>query len=307
MCDTILKTKNITKKYGDHLVVNNVNIDVKQGEIYGLVGKNGAGKTTLLRMMCGLTMPSKGEIDLFNETSQSGLNKSRRRIGCIIEAPSFYPYLSVKKNLEYYRIQRGIPEKECIDELIRIVGLEDASKKKFKKLSLGMKQRLGLALALMATPDLLILDEPINGLDPTGIVEFREILLKLNKERNTTIIISSHILGELSQMATMYGFINNGELIEQISSKELQEKCKRSLSIKVKNIEKAIVVIEKELGCNKYEVLNDNEIRLYEHIDTPEIIAEALVSNGVVFSSMNQIGVNLENYFINLIGGAHHA
>lgn len=307
MCDTILKTKNITKKYGDHLVVNNVNIDVKQGEIYGLVGKNGAGKTTLLRMICGLTMSSKGEIDLFNETSQSGLNKSRRRIGCIIEAPSFYPYLSVKKNLEYYRIQRGIPEKECIDELIRIVGLEDASKKKFKKLSLGMKQRLGLALALMATPDLLILDEPINGLDPTGIVEFREILLKLNKERNTTIIISSHILGELSQMATMYGFINNGELIEQISSKELQEKCKRSLSIKVKNIEKAIVIIEKELGCNKYEVLNDNEIRLYEHIDTPEIIAEALVSNGVVFSSMNQIGVNLENYFINLIGGAHHA
>ncbi|WP_315121112.1 ABC transporter ATP-binding protein [uncultured Clostridium sp.] len=307
MCDTILKTKNITKKYGSHLVVNNVNIDVKQGEIYGLVGKNGAGKTTLLRMICGLTMPSKGEIDLFNETSQSGLNKSRRRTGCIIESPSFYPYLSVKKNLEYYRIQRGIAEKECIDEVLRIVGLDDVSKKKFKKLSLGMKQRLGLALALMATPDLLILDEPINGLDPTGIVEFREILLKLNKERNTTIIISSHILGELSQMATMYGFINNGELIEQISSKELQEKCKRSLSIKVKNIEKAIVVIEKELGCNEYEVLNDNEIRLYEHIDTPEIIAETLVSNGVVFSSMNQIGVNLENYFINLIGGAHHA
>ncbi|MEW9095873.1 MAG: ABC transporter ATP-binding protein [Clostridiaceae bacterium] len=307
MCDTILKTKNITKKYGDHLVVNNVNIDIKQGDIYGLVGKNGAGKTTLLRMICGLTIPSKGEIDLFNETSQSGLNKSRRRTGCIIETPSFYPYLSVKKNLEYYRIQRGIPEKECIDELLKIVGLEDASKKKFKKLSLGMKQRLGLALALMATPDLLILDEPINGLDPTGIVEFREILLKLNRERNTTIIISSHILGELSQMATMYGFINNGELIEQISSKELQEKCKRSLSIKVKNIEKAIVIIEKELGCNEYEVLNDNEIRLYEHIDTPEIIVEALVSNGVVFSSMNQIGVNLENYFINLIGGAHHA
>ncbi|WP_027624125.1 ABC transporter ATP-binding protein [Clostridium lundense] len=307
MADIVLKTKNITKKYGNHLAANNINIEVKKGEIYGLVGKNGAGKTTLLRMICGLTMPSNGEIDLFNETSQSGLNKSRRRTGCIIETPSFYPYLSARKNLEYYRMQRGIPEKECIDEVLKIVDLEKDSKKKFKNFSLGMKQRLGLALALMATPDLLILDEPINGLDPTGIVEFREILLKLNKERNTTIIISSHILGELSQIATMYGFINNGELIEQISSKELNEKCRRCISIKVKNIEKAIVVIEKELHCNEYEVLNDNEIRLYKHIDTPEIVAQALVSNGVMLSSMNQVGANLENYFINLIGGARHA
>lgn len=194
-----------------------------------------------------------------------------------------------------------------MDEIIKAVNLEDAGNKKFKNFSLGMKQRLGLALALMANPDLLILDEPINGLDPTGIVEFREILLKLNKERNTTIIISSHILGELSQMATMYGFINKGELVEQISSKELQEKCKRCLSIKVKNVEKATVIIEKELKCKNYIVLNDNEIRLHEHIDTPEIVAQALVCNGVMLCSMNQIGANLESYFINLIGGVHNA
>ncbi|BDR76877.1 ABC transporter ATP-binding protein [Clostridium tetani] len=307
MSDTVLKIKNITKKYHNHLAVNNVSMEINQGEIYGLIGKNGAGKTTLLRMICGLTIPSIGEISLFNETSQNGLNKSRRRTGSIIETPSFFPYLSAKKNLEYYRIQKGIAEKNCVDEIIKAVNLEDAGNKKFKNFSLGMKQRLGLALALMANPDLLILDEPINGLDPTGIVEFREILLKLNKERNTTIIISSHILGELSQMATMYGFINKGELVEQISSKELQEKCKRCLSIKVKNVEKATVIIEKELKCKNYIVLNDNEIRLHEHIDTPEIVAQALVCNGVMLCSMNQIGANLESYFINLIGGVHNA
>lgn len=307
MSDTVLKVKNITKKYHNHLAVNNVSMEINQGEIYGLIGKNGAGKTTLLKMICGLTIPSIGEISLFNEISQNGLNKSRRRTGSIIETPSFFPYLSAKKNLEYYRIQKGIAEKNCVDEIIKAVNLEDAGNKKFKNFSLGMKQRLGLALALMANPDLLILDEPINGLDPTGIVEFREILLKLNKERNTTIIISSHILGELSQMATMYGFINKGELVEQISSKELQEKCKRCLSIKVKNVEKATVIIEKELKCKNYIVLNDNEIRLHEHIDTPEIVAQALVCNGVMLCSMNQIGANLESYFINLIGGVHNA
>lgn len=306
MSDIVLKTKNITKKYHNNLAVNNVNMEVKQGDIYGLIGKNGAGKTTLLRMICGLTIPSKGEINLFNETSQNGLNKSRRRTGCIIETPSFFPYLSAKKNLEYYRIQKGISEKKCIDEILKAVNLDEAGTKKFKNFSLGMKQRLGLALALIANPDLIILDEPINGLDPTGIVEFRELLLKLNRERNITIIISSHILGELSQMATMYGFINKGELVEQISSKQLQEKCKRCLSIKVKNVEKATVIIEKELNCKNYTVLNDNEIRLYEYIDTPEIVAQALVCNGVMLCSMNQIGANLENYFINLVGGAHN-
>ncbi|QBD83912.1 ABC transporter ATP-binding protein [Clostridium tetani] len=307
MSDTVLKVKNITKKYHNHLAVNNVSMEINQGEIYGLVGKNGAGKTTLLKMICGLTIPSIGEISLFNETSQNGLNKSRRRTGSIIETPSFFPYLSAKKNLEYYRIQKGIAEKNCVDEIIKAVNLEDAGNKKFKNFSLGMKQRLGLALALMANPDLLILDEPINGLDPTGIVEFREILLKLNKERNTTIIISSHILGELSQMATMYGFINKGELVEQLSSKELQEKCKRCLSVKVDNTEKAVTIIEKELNCSNYKVLNNNEIRLYDHIDTPEIVAQSLVLNGVMLYSMNQVGANLENYFINLIGGAHNA
>lgn len=305
--DTILKTKNLTKKYHNQLAVNNVNMEIKQGDIYGLVGKNGAGKTTLLRMISGLTMPSSGEIDLFNETSSQGLNKSRMRTGAIIETPSFFPYLSAKKNLEYYRIQRGIAEKDSIDYALKIVGLNDTGNKKFKNFSLGMKQRLGLALTIMSSPDILILDEPINGLDPTGIVEFREILLKLNRERNTTILISSHILSELSQLATTYGFIHNGVFLEQLSSEELSNKCRKSLAIKVSDTAKAAAIIERELGSTEYEILNDNEIKLYDLMNVPEKVSKVLINNNIMLYSMSSEGVNLENYFINLIGGGHNA
>ncbi|GAA0086124.1 ABC transporter ATP-binding protein [Clostridium sp. CTA-7] len=305
--DTILKTKNLTKKYHNQLAVNNVNMEIKQGDIYGLVGKNGAGKTTLLRMISGLTMPSTGEIDLFNETSPQGLNKSRMRTGAIIETPSFFPYLSARKNLEYYRIQRGIAEKDSIDYALKIVGLHDTGSKKFKNFSLGMKQRLGLALTIMSSPDILILDEPINGLDPTGIVEFREILLKLNRERNTTILISSHILSELSQLATTYGFIHNGVFLEQLSSEELSDNCRKALAIKVNDTAKAAAIIERELGSSEYEVLNDNEIKLYDLMDVPEKVSKVLINNNIMLYSMSSEGVNLENYFINLIGGGHNA
>lgn len=305
--DTILKTKSLTKKYHNQLAVNNVNMEIKQGDIYGLVGKNGAGKTTLLRMISGLTMPSSGEIDLFNETSSQGLNKSRMRTGAIIETPSFFPYLSAKKNLEYYRIQRGIAEKDSIDYALKIVGLHDTGNKKFKNFSLGMKQRLGLALTIMSSPDILILDEPINGLDPTGIVEFREILLKINRERNTTILISSHILSELSQLATTYGFIHNGVFLEQLSSEELSNKCRKALAIKVSDTAKAAAIIERELGSSEYEILNDNEIKLYDLMNVPEKVSKVLINNNIMLYSMSSEGVNLENYFINLIGGGHNA
>ncbi|WML33161.1 ABC transporter ATP-binding protein [Clostridium sp. OS1-26] len=303
---TVLKTKNLTKKYRSYAAVNNVNMEIKQGEIYGLVGKNGAGKTTLLRMITGLTMPTKGEIQIFDETSEAGLSKARMRTGCIIETPDFFPYLSARKNLEYYGIQRGIVENEAANHALEIVGLLNTEKKKFKNFSLGMKQRLGLALAIMASPDLLILDEPINGLDPTGIVEVRDILLKLNRERNTTIIISSHILSELSQLATTYGFIHKGEFIEQISAADLKEKCKNYLSIKVNNTEKAVALIENQLKCSNYEVLGDNEIRLYEKVDKPELISMAIVNNGIMLYSICQMGSQLEDYFINLVGGNKH-
>lgn len=307
MIETVLRTKDITKKYKNNFAVNNVSMEVKQGDIYGLVGKNGAGKTTLLRMVSGLSVATSGGLELFGEASSDGLNKSRMRTGCIIETPSFFPYLSASKNLEYYRIQKGIVEEGVIERTLKMVGLEGTGNKKFKNFSLGMKQRLGLAFAIMGNPELLILDEPINGLDPSGIVEFRELLLKLNRENNITIIVSSHILSELSQLATTYGFIHNGQLVEQISAKELEEKCRHYLAIKVDDIGKATVTIENKLETNKYEVLNDNQIRLYDYIDRPEVVNKTLVINDVMVSSIHQTGMNLENYFIELIGGSHNA
>ncbi|SHK73741.1 ABC-2 type transport system ATP-binding protein [Clostridium cavendishii DSM 21758] len=307
MNEIILKTENLTKRYKNNNAVNNISLEVKKGSIYGLVGKNGAGKTTILRMICGLTIPTNGEVELFGESSIKGLNNSRRRIGCMIETPSFYPYLSAKKNLEYYRMQRGIVEQECVDEVLDLVGLENVGNKKFKNFSLGMKQRLGLALAIMADPDLLVLDEPINGLDPSGIVELRELLLKLNREKNTTIVISSHILSELEHIATEYGFINNGEFLEQISAKQLSEKCRQYISVKVNDPKKAVTILENNLNSKEYEVLNDNEIRIYDNVNMPEKIAEALVKNEVLLFSLNQSSLKLEEHFMNLVGGNKNA
>ncbi|OPJ57903.1 ABC transporter ATP-binding protein [Clostridium oryzae] len=303
MSDIVLRTNKLTKTFNKYTAVNAVDIEIKRGEIYGFVGKNGAGKTTLLRMLCGLSLPTSGGIEILGEASHSGLMASRTRMGTIIETPSFFPYLSAEKNLEYYRIQKGIPERSVVKESLELVGLSDTGNKKFKNFSLGMKQRMGLALAIMAKPDLLLLDEPINGLDPTGIAEFRNILLKLNKEKNITIIISSHILEELSHLATSYGFIDKGNFLEQISAQGLHEKCKKFLSIKVKNVEIASSIIETQLKSKKYKVLNNNEIRLYDYLDTPEIPAEALVKNGAILQTISSVGTSLENYFIDLIGG----
>ncbi len=307
MSDRILKTQGLTKKYGHYSAVDSMDIEVKKGEIYGLVGKNGAGKTTLLKMISGLSMPNSGSIELFGQTSEDGLNHVRAHTGCIIETPGFLPYLTAAKNLEYYRLQRGIINPRCIRESLEFVGLADTGKKKFKSFSLGMKQRLGLALAIMGNPDFLILDEPINGLDPMGMAEFREMILKLNRERNTTILISSHILGELSQIATTYGFIHDGRLVEHISAAELEEKCKRSLKIKVDDANRAVEILKNELSCTQLRALSDQEIQADEYMDTPELLVQSLVKNGVMVSGVNQSGLNLEEYFIELVGGIHHA
>lgn len=306
MSDNIISTRNISKKYGNFFAVDNINIEVKKGEIYGLVGKNGAGKTTLLKMISGLTVPNSGKLKLFSETNEIGIEKMRSKMGTIIETPSFFPYLSAEKNLEFYRLQRGIEDKNCVKNSLQFVGLSNTGNKKFKNFSLGMKQRLGLALAIMGNPELLILDEPINGLDPMGMAEFREIILKLNHEKNTTILISSHILGELSQIATCYGFINKGKLIERISTKELKDKCKRTLSIKVNDANKAAEVLKNKLSCTNFEIVDGNEIRTDEFMNTPEILVRTLVLNDIDIFNVNQSGLNLEQYFIELVGGIHN-
>lgn len=307
MKEVILQTKNLTKKYGKQTVLDHMDIQIHKGDIYGLVGKNGAGKTTLMRIVTGLMIQNEGELELFGATYSDDLDKARKRTGMIIETPSFFPYLSARKNLEYYRLQRGIAGTSCVDEALKLVGLDHVGSKKFKGFSLGMKQRLGLALAIMGNPDFLILDEPINGLDPSGIIEFREILLKLNRERQVTILISSHILSELAQLATTYGFIHEGKLIEQVSSKEIEERCKHHLLVKVDNTKKAVTVLEEQLACTEYEIQNSNEIKIFKYLENPEVVVATFVKEGLMVQAIGQVGMQLENYFMDLIGGEQHA
>ena len=307
MKEVILKTYNITKKYGNQVAVNNVNMTIKKGEIYGFIGQNGAGKTTLIRLITGLIHKTGGEIELLGATGENELNKSRTMIGSLIETPSFYTNMTARENLEVSRLVRNIPGKKCIDEVLELVGLKDVEKKKVKNFSLGMRQRLGIANALMGNPKLLILDEPINGLDPMGIVEIRELLKKINKEKDMTILISSHILSELSELATTYGIISNGKLIEEITSEELAEKCRQYIDLKVDDTSRAVTLLERELGISDYEVLEDKKIKVFSNLDNVGEVNSILSKSGVIVESISIKGENLEEYFMNKIGGVLNA
>ncbi|MCL1831760.1 MAG: ATP-binding cassette domain-containing protein [Oscillospiraceae bacterium] len=307
MNQAVLKTRNITKRYKNVAAVDNVSLSIRKGDIYGLVGRNGAGKTTLMRMITALTFADSGELELFGQTTESGLNQSRRRMGCVVEMPAFYPNLTAVQNLEYYRILRGIPDKSSVDNALKVVNLTDTGKKSFKNFSLGMKQRLGLALALLNNPDFIILDEPINGLDPMGIVEMRELIKKLAAENGITFMVSSHILTELSLIATQYGFINDGKLIKELTQEQLREQCQKCISVKVDDTAKASVVLETVLNTTKFKVLGDDEIRLYDYFDNSAEVTFQLNANGVRVSSLSEVGDNLEDYFVSLIGGKSNA
>ena len=307
MKEVILKTYNITKKYGNQVAVNNVNMTIKKGEIYGFIGQNGAGKTTLIRLITGLIHKTSGEIELLGATGEAELNKSRTMIGSLIETPSFYTNMTARENLEVSRLVRNIPGKKCIDEVLELVGLKDVEKKKVKNFSLGMRQGLGIANALMGNPKLLILDEPINGLDPMGIVEIRELLKKINKEKDMTILISSHILSELSELATTYGIISNGKLIEEITSEELAEKCRQYIDLKVDDTSRAVTLLERELGISDYEVLEDKKIKVFSNLDNVGEVNSILSKSGVIVESISIKGENLEEYFMNKIGGVLNA
>lgn len=302
MSDIVLATHGLSRAYGKSLALDQASLTVHKGDIYGLVGRNGAGKTTLMRLVTGQSTPTAGSVELFGQTGRD-LERARQRTGAMIEIPSFAPFLTARENLEYYRIQRGIPGKNAVDEVLEAVDLRDTGKKKFKSFSLGMKQRLGLALALMNHPDFLILDEPINGLDPEGVAEFRALLRQLNRERQTTILISSHILTELSSVATCYGFLEKGRLLEEISAGKLHEKCRTCLRLAVDDAARAAAVLERDLGASQYEVLPGNVIELYELLDRPQAVSAALGLGGVALLGMEQKGSDLEAYFLNLIGG----
>ena len=282
MSELILRTRELTRRYGRTLALDRASLSVEKGQILGLVGRNGAGKTTLIRLISGQSRPTSGELALFGASSPSALDRARSRTGVMVETPAFYPYLTAEQNLEYYRIQRGIPGRSCVDEALELVRLTGAGKKKFKTFSLGMKQRLGLALALMNQPEFLLLDEPINGLDPEGIVEFRELLLRLNRERQTTILISSHILSELSALATHYAFIDRGRMLETISAADLRERCRDCLELRVDDAARAAQVLEEQLGTRDFEVLPQERLRLYAFLDQPQTVNRVLMEQGVV-------------------------
>ena len=274
---------------------------LRKGDIYGFIGKNGAGKTTLLRLITSLIIPTNGSLELFGSGSEQDLILARKRIGSMIETPSFFPKMTARGNLEYYRIQRNIDDESEIERVLKLVNLDDTGSKKFSQFSLGMKQRLGLALAIMGNPEFLILDEPINGLDPTGMIEFREIIEKLNKENGITILISSHILSELSQIATRYGIIHNGRILKEFTREELHRDIQGYISMKVSDAEEAGNIIQSNLENVQFEVHSKEEIRLFNSYDDSSKVIELLSLNGIKIFSSNEMKINLEDYFISII------
>ena len=293
----IIETEGLTKRYGKRLCVNNISIHIAKGDIYGFIGRNGAGKTTAMRLILGLARPTSGKIKLFNSDD---LNAQRKKIGSLIEAPGLYKRCSALENMKRFSILYGGDDKE-IEELLSFVGLNGIGNKKVGQFSLGMKQRLGIAIALLGNPEVLILDEPVNGLDPAGIKEVRDLLLKLNKEKNVTIMISSHLLDELAKITTKYGIINNGVLVEEIDAQKLMERCKNNIVISCDRLQEAKELLESELKLTNISIVND-KLHIVDEIESTDEINTLLVKNDF---KVHEITINknsFEDYFIERLG-----
>ena len=302
--EIVLETNNLEKKYKDFRALNHANIHIEKGAIYGLIGKNGAGKTTLIRIICGLQEPTSGSYIIYGKRNNStDIINARKRMGAIIETPSIYGEMTARDNIILQYKLVGMPEYDGVNELLKLVGLENTGKKKAKDFSLGMKQRLGIAIALANNPDFLILDEPINGLDPQGIIEIRELILKLNKEKRITILISSHYLDELSKIATHYGFLDSGSIIQEITSEELMKKMEHKLILKVSDEKEFVKYFEK----NKisYEVVDSKTINVYGKYNLSKFINE-LSKKNLIADEIHEQQESLENYYMNLIGGGNN-
>lgn len=297
--DFVLETKDLEKTYGQHKVLQKVNMKVPKSSIYGLVGKNGAGKTTLMRVVSGLQKKSGGSYFLFGKGDEDrNIYRVRSRVGAIIEAPALFLDLSAEENLKMQYTILGLPSFSSIKETLCLVGLENTGRKKAGAFSLGMKERLGIAMALTGSPDLLFLDEPTNGLDPEAIVEMRELILRLNREKDITVLISSHILDELSRMATHYGFLDSGVMVKEISREDMEKECRKSLKVKVDSQEKASVVLDR-LGIS-YSVQGDGYLSIYGEVDMGNLL-KALEFSGI--RDIEKRNETLEGYFMSVIGG----
>ena len=301
----VLETNALCKQYKHFKALDNLNMHVPKGAIYGFVGKNGAGKTTLIRVITGLQNPTSGEYEIYGiGNTDKSIVQSRRRMGAVVETPSVYLDMTANDNMKtQYRIM-GIPSFDGIDKLLSLVGLSDTGNKKAKNFSLGMKQRLGIAVALAGNPDFLVLDEPMNGLDPQGIVEIRELILKLNREMGITVLISSHILDELSRIATHYGFIDSGHIIKEISAEELERSCTEKTVVTVTDIQAFVRALDR-LGLS-YRVTGDETVEIYDSISV-SALSEAAKSESCAILSLHEQEESLESFYLNLIGGERHA
>ena len=301
----VLKTNNLSKQYGRFNALKGLSMNVPKGAIYGFVGKNGAGKTTLIRLICGLQPVSGGEFELYGvKNTNAAIALSRRRMGAVVETPSVYLDMTAEANLKQQYLILGLPSYDGLREILELVRLENTGRKKARHFSLGMRQRLGIAIALCGNPDFLVLDEPINGLDPQGIIEMRELIIKLNRERQMTVLISSHILDELSRLATHYGFIDNGTIVKEMSAEELEAACRKCSRINVSDI-RALARALDRMGI-EYDIISEN---LADVFDTPSItrLALALADENCEIISVSERDESLESFFINLVGGGDHA
>lgn len=304
MENILLQTTNLTKKFGSFIAVDNVSITLRKGHIYGFIGENGAGKTTLMRIFTGLLYQTSGEVSMFGKTNTKELEKVRKHIGSTIEEPALYPNFSAYENLEIQRILTGNPDKSVCDEVLRLTDLYEYRNKKVRKFSMGMKQRLSIALALIGNPQLLILDEPVNGLDPKGIATLRKTLKRLNEEKDITLFISSHILNELYLLATDYIIIHKGKIIDTLTLEELETKCRRYISIRMNDVATGITVLEKKLEDINYKVMDNGTVRLFSHTNEVEKIAKLLSENNVLVTELSLAEQTLEEYFLSVTGGA---
>ena len=297
--DIAVATHGITKIYGGIKRVDDVSLSVRKGEIYGLIGRNGAGKTTLIRMILGIAAPSFGSVELFGETAPKALAEVRRRTGALIEQPAFYPRLSAEGNLKAYCLAVGLHSAD-IPALLKLVGLEDTGKKQVRNFSLGMKQRLAIAMAMAGEPDLLFLDEPVNGLDPTGIFQVREIIRRLNEERGVTVVISSHLLGELGRVATAYGVMREGRLIKEVRGEELASLSRPRIRVVVADRERAAAVFAKRYAAGEY-VMRENVIDIFAPAEKLAETGVWLMNEGVPVLQLSAERGDLETAFIDML------
>lgn len=303
--ETIIQTYQLTKAFKGVTVIQPLDFSIQKGEICALIGPNGSGKSTLFKMLAGQMRPTSGDIQLFGTTG-SDVVHARRRMGFLVETPAFFSDFTATQNLTYYQIQRGIVEKQRVDEVLEIVGLANEKRKRFKSYSMGMKQRLGIALCLLSSPDCLVLDEPINGLDAEGIREMRNLLVQLKQEKQITIFISSHILTELQLLATRFVFIKNGVIVEDVSKDSLQQKSRKQLRLTVDDTAKTAALLEQAYADIQFTVLPHQVIIIDNHVESSGEINRLLLDHGVSVSEFRIESRNLEEYFLELVGGNDH-